>query len=137
MEEITVKTKEHLEVLDITSKVESGIKGFRDGLLMVYIPHTTAAVTIQEPDEELWKDLLDTYRELVPIRGDYAHNKKYSGMSGEQNAHAHILSGIIKPFILVPVENGQLSLGNWQSILFIELDGPRNRKVRLKFIPSK
>lgn len=77
---------------------------------------------------------LEHIKKLVPLKGDYKHNAKYSSTSGEQNAHAHILSSLIKPSVHVPIENGKPALGTWQSILFIELDGARNRKVKMKVV---
>ncbi|MFP3872258.1 MAG: secondary thiamine-phosphate synthase enzyme YjbQ [Candidatus Natronoplasma sp.] len=134
MEEIEVRTKKHLQVVDITSELEKKVEGVEQGLLTLYVPHTTAAVTIQEGDKALWEDLLKTYRKLVPLEDDYEHNAQYSGMSGEQNAHAHILSSLIKPFVSVPIERGKMALGTWQRILFIELDGGRNRKVKIQLL---
>jgi secondary thiamine-phosphate synthase enzyme len=69
---------------------------------------------------------------LVPIKGKYRHNAKYTGLPGEQNAHAHILSSIIKPYLIVPIINGSLKLGTWQSLFLIELDGPRNREIMVQ-----
>ncbi|NIQ05166.1 MAG: YjbQ family protein [Candidatus Korarchaeota archaeon] len=131
MKEIKVTTKEKLQILDITEEIEETISGVNEGVVVAYVPHTTAAITIQEHDTELWEDLLNAYQKLVPIKGNYKHNAKYSGMPSEQNAHSHILSSMIKPFILIPVVNDQLQLGTWQKILFIELDGGRHRTVKL------
>lgn len=134
MERIRVRTEKELQVLDITHEIEDAIDGVQDGVITAYVPHTTAAITIQEPDKHLWTDLLDTYKKLVPLKGKYRHNAKYSGMSGEQNAHAHILSSMIKPSVQIPIEDGILALGTWQSVLFIELDGGRERKVMVQAI---
>ena len=136
MKEISVKSKKQLQLIDITDKVKNSFD-IEDGFVSVFVPHTTAAVTVQEPDRDLWKDLLNTYRRLVPLERDYKHNVKYSGTSGEQNAHAHILSSLVKPSVEIPVEKGKPILGTWQSILFVELDGPRNRKVKIKSVSSK
>ncbi len=136
MEEIRIKTNKQLEVKDLTGKVKGKIDDIEEGLLTLYVPHTTAAVTIQEGDEELWEDMLETYKRLVPLKRDYKHNAKYSGMSGEQNAHAHILSSMIKPSVHIPIEKGKMALGSWQKILFLELDGGRSRKVKLHVIES-
>lgn len=134
MDEIRVKTDEQLQVKDITGKVKDKVKELEDGLVTLYVPHTTAAVTIQEGDRDLWNDILDTYKKLVPLKDDYKHNAKYSEMSGEQNAHAHILSSMIKPSVNIPIEGSKMELGTWQKILFIELDGGRSRKVKIKYI---
>lgn len=136
MKEISVKSEKQLQIIDITDKVKDSID-IEDGFVDVFVPHTTAAITVQEPDRDLWKDLLNTYRRLVPLEGDYEHNAKYSSTSSERNAHAHILSSLIKPSVEIPVEKGKPILGTWQSILFVELDGPRNRKVKIKSVYNK
>lgn len=131
---LSLQTKKRIEVIDITNKVSKEIlkSGITNGFGIVYIPHTTAAVTINEPDPALFEDIIKTYTKLVPIEGSYKHNEKYSGIPGEQNAHAHILSSLIKPAVVISIENGSLELGTWQAILFLEFDGPRNRKVYVK-----
>lgn len=134
MQELTIHTTQQLQVIDITDQIKNTLGGLTNGLLTVYVPHTTAAITIQEPDKELWEDLLTTYKKLVPLKANYKHNAKYSGMSGEQNAHAHILASLIKPSIHIPIENGEIALGTWQNILFIELDGGRHRNIRIQTI---
>lgn len=100
-----------------------------DGLVAIWTPHTTAAVTVNENDPDLWKDILELYVKIAPIEDEYRHNRKYAGLSREQNAHAHILSSLIKPGLTVPISNGVPILGMWQRFLFVELDGPRSRKI--------
>lgn len=134
MKKVDVRTDRQFQVLDITSKIKRCIEDVDEGLLTVFSLHTTAAVTIQENDRELWEDLLDTYKKLVPLKNDYEHNAKYPGRSGEQNAHAHILASLIQPSVHIPIEDGELGLGTWQKILFIELDGGRHRKVMVKVL---
>ncbi|MEF8874979.1 MAG: secondary thiamine-phosphate synthase enzyme YjbQ [Candidatus Thermoplasmatota archaeon] len=134
MKEIDVRTDRQLEVQDITSKVRRCVEDVEEGVVTAYVLHTTAALTIQEDDRELWEDLLNTYKRLVPLKGDYEHNAKYSKRSGEQNAHAHILASLIQPSVHIPIEDGELGLGTWQKILFVELDGGRHRKVMVKVL---
>ncbi len=129
--EVSVRSSLRLEVIDVTREVRQLVRksGISEGLANAWIPHTTAGLTVNEPDPDLWKDILETITRLVPLEGNYRHNAKYSGLPGEQNAHAHILSSLIQPGITIPVRSGDLGLGTWQAVLLIELDGPRTRRV--------
>ena len=128
---ISVRTTRRLEVIDITREVESAVRksGIKNGLVTVWQPHTTAALAVNEHDRDLWEDFLDIYREVAPLDRSYRHNEKYAGMPGEQNAHAHILNTMLLPSVTIPLVNGRLMLGTWQSVLFVEMDGPRHRNV--------
>jgi len=130
---IPLRTKSRLEITDITKHVNRIVNESRigNGLVNIWTTHTTAAVAVNEHDTDLWEDILSTLTRLVPIRADYRHNAKYRWAPGEQNAHAHILSCLIKPNVTIPVQNGKMVLGTWQSILFIELDGPRDRSIQV------
>jgi secondary thiamine-phosphate synthase enzyme len=134
--EVSFSTQRRMEVLDITDKVRRAVEesGIRDGLVNLCIPHTTAAIAVNEHDTDLWEDILTTFERLVPIKADYRHNAKYGWSSREQNAHAHILNCLIKPNVTVPLKNGRIQLGTWQSILFIEMDGSRTRTVHVQVI---
>ena len=131
--EFSVRSEKRMEIIDVTSKVGEIVElsGIRNGLVNIWVPHSTAAVSVNEHDLDLWEDILATMNKLVPIKDDYRHNAKYGWMPSEQNAHAHILSCLIKPGVTVPIENGRMRLGAWQSILFIEMDGPRTRSVQI------
>ncbi len=131
--EFSVKSKKKMEVLDVTSKVSEVVNrsGIKNGLANIWVPHTTAAITVNEHDLDLWEDILATMERLVPIKGSYHHNAKYGWIPSEQNAHAHILNCLIKPNVTLPIENGRILLGTWQSILFIEMDGPQTRRVQV------
>jgi len=120
-----------MEVIDVTSRVSEIVErsGVKNGLANVWIPHTTAAIAVNEHDTDLWDDILAVMEKLVPIKGNYRHNAKYGWIPREQNAHAHILNCLIKPAVTLPIENGRMLIGTWQSILFIEMDGPRTRTV--------
>ncbi|MHA1722453.1 MAG: secondary thiamine-phosphate synthase enzyme YjbQ [Candidatus Baldrarchaeia archaeon] len=133
---LKVKTSKRLEIIDITNYVEKIVRksGIKEGVLIVFEPHTTAAITINENDPELFEDLLSVYVKIAPIEQRYKHNLKYTGIPGEQNAHAHILSSLIKPSVIIPITNGRTQLGTWQRILFIEMDGPRTRNIYVKVI---
>ncbi len=136
MEEVRIRSSKRLEILDITDKVEKSVSGsgISDGFVVIWEPHTTATIAVNENDPELWQDILEKFTELVPIKGNYRHNAKYRGIASEQNAHAHILNCLSGSSISIPLVKGRLVLGTWQRILFIELDGPRSRKVILQIV---
>ena len=130
-DEIPIQTKEYLKVVDITDKVQHILqaRGVRNGSVLLYNPHVTCAVTINENDPELWQDLLEAYQRLAPLKADYKHNAKYRGIAREENAHAHILNTLIGQSVTIPVRNGNLLLGTWQAVLYIELDGGKKRTL--------
>jgi len=127
----SIQSRRKMEVIDVTSRVSEIVErsGVKNGLANVWIPHTTAAIAVNEHDTDLWDDILTVMEKLVPIKGNYRHNAKYGWIPREQNAHAHILNCLIKPAVTLPIENGRMLIGTWQSILFIEMDGPRTRTV--------
>ena len=133
-DEINISTDKRLEVIDITEDVRKIVenKKVKDGTVTIFNPHVTCAICINEHDSELWEDLLEAYQKLAPLKGNYRHNAKYSGMPGEQNTHAHILNTLIGNSVNLPVRGGKLILGTWQSVLFIELDGSRKRKLTVQ-----
>lgn len=124
-----VKTSKSQEFINISSMVREAVKksGIQDGIVTVFIPHTTAGVTINEnADPDVIRDILTTFNRVFPENGDYHHS--------EGNSHAHIKASIMGSSCTVIVEQGQLLLGTWQGIYFCEFDGPRNRKVFIKVI---
>lgn len=129
MNKISVRTSKRSQMVDITSEVQSAVSeaGLADGLCVVFVPHTTAGVTINEnADPAVVRDLLTTLSGLVPESGDYAH--------AEGNSDAHLKAAMMGFSVQVFVEGGRLQLGTWQGIYFCEFDGPRNRQVWLKTI---
>ena len=128
---LTVSTSRKTEFIDITGQIAAEVSksGVKDGLLMVFIPHTTAAVTINEgADPSVKEDVLMVLNKIVPWDERYRH--------AEGNSPAHVKSSLIGCSELVAVENGKLVLGTWQSIFFCEFDGPRSRKARLKWVSA-
>lgn len=126
---ITLKTASRTEFVDITSEIQQAVSAakFQSGLCMVYVPHTTAAVTINESaDPSVKKDILMILNRIVPWEAEYRHL--------EGNSPAHLKATIVGASELVAVENGGLVLGTWQGIFFCEFDGPRTRNVHLKFM---
>jgi secondary thiamine-phosphate synthase enzyme len=127
MRTIEVKTQAREELVDITARVREGLvsSGVKDGICHVYIPHTTAAVTINESaDPSVKEDILMTLRKIVPDSLPYRHS--------EGNSPAHVKASLIGSSVKVIIEKGQLSLGTWQGIFFCEFDGPRSRRVFIK-----
>lgn len=133
-DEVHAHADDKLKVIDITQDVKEIVEKAQveDAVVTVFNPHVTSAVCINEHDQELWEDLLRAYERLVPLRAGYRHNAKYNGIPGEQNAHAHILNTLIGQSVSLPVRNGKLILGTWQSILFIELDGGKRRTLTVQ-----
>ncbi len=126
---LTIETKSRTELQDITSLIQNAIqrKGVLDGICFVYVPHTTAAVTINESaDPDVKDDIIEVINKLIPWQANYRHL--------EGNSAAHIKTSIIGTSELIAVENGKLVLGTWQGIFFCEFDGPRTRKLHVSFV---
>ncbi len=123
---IEVRSGARREMIDITNKVADAVEGAGDGLCHVFVPHTTAAVVINEhADPDVARDLTAAYEAMVPqIR--FAH--------AEGNSDAHLMATLLGSSVTVPVEGGRLRLGTWQGIFFVELDGPRSRKVWVSLV---
>jgi secondary thiamine-phosphate synthase enzyme len=123
--EISVRTPERETLVDITERVEAAVSQAlpgSTGLIGVFVPHTTAGVTINEgADPSVTRDILEGLRRLVPRDAGYRH--------AEGNSDAHIKASLLGSSVLVPVQQGRLRLGTWQSIYLAEFDGPRNRRV--------
>lgn len=125
MEEFFVKTKRKFQVIDITPNVREIVERavVAEGLCCVFVPHATAAVAINEnADPNIGEDLQDALAKLIP-EGIWRHDRI------DDNAAAHIKAAIIGPSEMVPVKNGTLLLGTWQSLMLVEFDGPRERTV--------
>jgi len=126
---IPVNTGNRTEMLDITVEVERVVQesNLKEGLCIIFVPHTTAAVTINEnADPDVLADMLQELEKLIPFADNYRHL--------EGNSAAHIKSSLIGSSISVIIENGKLKLGTWQGIVFCEFDGPRTRDVWIKII---
>lgn len=134
LHEIQFKTSGTVEFLDITSHVESALEksGIRDGTVTVFTQHTTAAIRINESCERLQADMFGILEKLVP-RADYRHDE--DTVDNRRNARAHLASLLLGASETIPVGNGKLLLGTWQSVFFVELDGPRGvRKAVVKIM---
>ena len=129
---LSVKTRERTELVDITSDINQLIQksGTDQGLCMVYVPHTTAAVTINESaDPSVKSDILMVLNQIIPWEENYRHL--------EGNSPAHIKSTLVGSSELIAIENRRLILGTWQGIFFCEFDGPRTRKVDVRIIEER
>lgn len=127
---ISVKTSSRTELVDVTSQVQNELtqSGIRDGWLSLYVPHTTAAITINEgADPAVKADILMVLNQIIPWEANYRHM--------EGNSPAHVKASLLGPAETLFVSRGRLVLGTWQKIFFCEFDGPRNRKLHLQMAP--
>ena len=130
METLTVRTGRSAEVVDVTDQVEGVVRasGVQEGVAVVQTPHTTTAVVVNEGEGQLVADLLDWSAKMVPQGAGYRHD----GTDG--NAHAHLRGMMLGASATIPVSGGRLALGTWQSVLFLEMDGPRNRRLNVQVL---
>jgi secondary thiamine-phosphate synthase enzyme len=126
---LTIKSRDRTELIDITADIQDAIRSakIREGFCYVFVPHTTAAVTINEnADPDVRIDIKDILNKMIPWKGGYRHI--------EGNSAAHMKASLVGASELVAIEDGGLVLGTWQGIYFCEFDGPRSRKVVLKLM---
>jgi secondary thiamine-phosphate synthase enzyme len=126
---LSVKTNAKTELIDITSKVQNIVRqsAITDGICMLYVPHTTAAITINESaDPNVKDDIMMILNHFVPWEANYRHL--------EGNSPAHVKATLVGQSELIAIENKDLVLGTWQGIFFCEFDGPRNRKLHIRLI---
>lgn len=129
---LEVATRQREELVDVTREVEAALlrAGVSDGLCLLFVPHTTAAVTVNEnADPDVRRDIVAFLRRLVPQDGAFAH--------AEGNSDAHIKASLVGPSLTLPVEGGRLRLGTWQGVYFCEFDGPRRRRLELYITPAE
>jgi len=127
----SVKSSKQTELIDITRPVQEAVQkaGVKEGLCVIFTPHTTAAVTINEnADPSVPRDILMELNKIVPFEDRYQH--------AEGNSSAHIKSSLIGCSLTLFIESGRLVLGTWQGIFFCEFDGPRDRQVYVKVVPD-
>jgi secondary thiamine-phosphate synthase enzyme len=132
MKSLSVRTRSHTQFLDITREIQSLLSelGIRSGILVVFVPHTTAGVTINEnADPDVVADMADAMEKAVPWKAAYRH--------AEGNAAAHVKASIMGSSVQILVEDGRLQLGTWQAVYFCEFDGPRSRKVWVRALELK
>ena len=132
MEKIAVITQKHTQFIRIDDEVQGVIDrfGVREGVCHIFVPHTTAGITINEnADPDVVKDIVETLENLVPWSDDYAHD--------EGNSAAHIKSSMMGFSQTVIIVDGKLAFGTWQSLYFCEFDGPRSREVWVQIIAGQ
>lgn len=126
---IELASVEPIQLIDVTGIIRDWVaeSGIKDGLLTLISPHTTARVNVNESEARLQRDMVTYLKRLAPRDGDWLHN--LDTVDGRDNAHAHILGLFMSASETIPVAGGQIVLGEWQSIFFVELDGPRARRM--------
>lgn len=131
-ETVTIATKARKQVLDLTDRVNGLLTqaNMTEGICTLFVPHTTAALTTGEVGEGTEEDLLEVVERIIPqIRFRHAHDPSH--------AWSHMASSIIGPSLALPVADGALALGTWQSVLLVELDGPRERRVQVTLVAAR
>jgi secondary thiamine-phosphate synthase enzyme len=132
VQDFKIHTRLPSEMLDITEQVRSALfsSGIKTGICQVFVPHTTAGITINEnADQDVQADILDTLNKIVPLRNHYRH--------GEGNSAAHIKASLLGSSVTIPVKESRLVLGIWQCVYLCEFDGPRTRTVIVNSIGQK
>ncbi|MBO8174918.1 MAG: YjbQ family protein [Thermococcus sp.] len=126
--EIEIRTNKEFEIIDITSKVQKIVEesDIQEGIAVIFTKHTTTALIVNENEKGLLSDIEFLLRNIIPRGKGYMHDKI------DNNAHSHLRAILLNPSIVIPIKDKKLELGVWQSILFVELDGPRFRKVIVK-----
>jgi secondary thiamine-phosphate synthase enzyme len=125
MREITLRSERRTQLIDITRDVEAALEGADGAAALVFVPHTTAGVTINEhADPAVARDFERALERLVGDEWGWQHVE-----AGEENAPSHIRSALMSPQVVVPLDGERLALGTWQGIFFCEFDGPRQRRV--------
>ncbi len=129
METLHIATTRREDMVAITRELQSLVRanGWKNGLLALHCPHTTAGLTVNEnADPDVVRDVLATLRRLIPENGDYRH--------AEGNSDAHLKASCMGPGLTLMVENGEIRLGTWQGVFFCEFDGPRSRTLWAKWL---
>lgn len=129
---LEINTSAHDEMKDVTRELQAVVSrgGIKNGLLLAYVPHTTAGITINEnADPDVVADIMETLSRLIPRQQPHFKH-------GEGNSAAHVKSTLTGVSITVPIAQGKLVLGTWQSVFFCEFDGPRHRKLHVRVTPT-
>jgi len=131
--QFNISTKGFTDIIDVTNKVSEIVKKskVKEGICLVFVAHSTCAITTIEYEEGVIKDLKRALEVVAPMNTNYEHCKKW----GDCNGYAHIRAALMKPCLTVPIENGKLVLGQWQNIVLIDFDNrKREREVIVKVI---
>ena len=125
--ELQLRSSRRTELIDITPQVEEAVRasGVQEGICLLYVPHTTAGITVNEnADPSVKQDILEALERLVPPGARYKHT--------EGNADSHIKATLVGSSVMIPVAGGRLAFGTWQGVFFCEFDGPRSRRVLIR-----
>ena len=128
LKEFSIRTNQQVELVKLTGQVQKLLEesGVQEGICHVYVPHTTAGITINEgADPDVIRDMTMELNKIVPLEDGYRH--------AEGNSAAHIKASMMGSSVSIIIENGKLVLGTWQAIFFCEFDGPRTRRVLVRF----
>ena len=127
--EFSISTEKRYQLVDITEKVEEIVKenGVKNGLVFIFVPHSTAGIILTENEEGLKRDWLEIFKKLTSGI-NFQHNRI------DNNADSHILSGLAGQGKILPVKDGRIVRGTWQQIFLVEFDGPRTRKIIVKIV---
>src|SRR3989475_9679934 len=129
MQTLTVKTDRRTQLVDVTAQIQSAVSASRvaNGVSYLYVPHTTAAITINEcADPDVACDVEGALDRLIPMAGPYRHS--------EGNSDSHVKAVLVGASQVIHVEGGKLVLGRWQGVFFCEFDGPRDRRLQVKVV---
>ena len=130
MKVINIQSSKKTEFIDITDLVQKNIPADKSGICVIYVPHTTAGIVINEgADPDVQRDILNIFERIAPEDFRYYHL--------EGNSPGHVKSSLTGPSVTLIVEKGKIVLGTWQRIFFAEYDGPRTRKIFLKFVETR
>lgn len=129
--QFSIESSDRFEILNVSPEVEASLEelGATDGLVYVSTPHTSAALSTNEYEEKLLHDMVDKFKEIAPPDDGYYHDLDHITAGEQPNAHAHLLSAMIKRPVLLLLEEGELDLGTWEEVMFYELCGPRERTI--------
>ena len=127
---IDIKTTERIEIIDITHEIQLAVEecNYKDGLINIHSIHSTSSIAINENEQGLLKDFKSTLESFIP------HNKSYNHNCIDNNADSHIKAFLIGSNETIPLNNGKIGLGTWQSVFFVEFDGPRKRQSIITII---
>ena len=129
---MNIRTTSRIQLIDITASLNKEIAeaGIETGMVMVYSPHTTTAIIINENESGLKEDILKLLNLMVPPE-PYAHDRI------DNNARSHLQAIVLGNNVCMPIEKGELALGTWQNVFFVELDGPRNRRLTVRIVGTE
>jgi secondary thiamine-phosphate synthase enzyme len=133
MQTLTIKTSKRIELINITKQVETIVKAapINEGIAIIYTPHTTTGLLVNEDEPRLVADIEEAISSLIPWNASYRHNQI------DNNAPSHIVGALLSCSLTLPISGGQLSLGTWQSIFLVELDGPRSRHIKVSLLNAE